>query len=80
MKLADQIKSVQIIFFALLAAQVMFLFISVFLVQSVKVNPNGDLLLILFIVNLLIITSFIVSGKLIHRRFTEGANSKKLTE
>lgn len=80
MKLAEQIKSVQIIFLALLAGQIMFLFISVFLVQSGNVKPNDELFLILFIVDLMIITPAIVVGPMIYRGFIERANSKKLTE
>jgi hypothetical protein len=80
MKLAEQIKSVQIIFLALLAGQIIFLFISVFLVQSGNVKPNDDLFLILFIVDLMIITPAIVVGPMIYRGFIERANSKKLTQ
>ncbi|MCL6493320.1 MAG: hypothetical protein K6T54_00925 [Ignavibacterium sp.] len=80
MKLAEQIKSVQIIFLALLASQIMFLFISVFLVQSGNVKPNDELFLILFIVDLMIITPAIVLGPMIYRGFIERANTKKLTE
>jgi hypothetical protein len=80
MKLAEQIKSVQIIFLALLAGQIIFLFISVFLVQSGNVKPNDELFLILFIVDLMIITPAIVLGPMIYRGFIERANTKKLTE
>lgn len=80
MKLAELIKSAQIIFWTLLFGQILFLFISVFLVQSGNVKPNEDLFLILFIVNLMIITPAIVLGPMIHRRFIERANSKKLVE
>lgn len=80
MKSAEQIKSVQIIFWALLFGQIMFLFISVFLIQSGNVKPNEDLFLILFIVNLMIITPAIVLGPMIYRGFIERANSKKLIE
>lgn len=80
MKLAEQFKSVQIIFFALLIGQILFLFISVFLVQSGNVKPNYDLFLILFIVDLMIITPAIVIGPMIYRSFIERANSKKLLE
>uniref|UniRef100_A0A832DHC3 Uncharacterized protein n=1 Tax=Ignavibacterium album TaxID=591197 RepID=A0A832DHC3_9BACT len=80
MKLAEQIRSVQIIFLALLAGQIIFLFISVFLVQSGNVKPNDELFLILFIVDLMIITPAIVVGPMIYRGFIERANSKKLTE
>lgn len=80
MQLAEQFKSVQIIFFALLIGQILFLFISVFLVQSGNVKPNYDLFLILFIVDLMIITPAIVIGPMIYRSFIERANSKKLLE
>lgn len=80
MKLAEQIKSVQIIFLALLAGQIMFLFIAVFLVQSGNVKPNDNLFLILFIVDLMIITPAIVVGPMIYRGFIERANTKKLTQ
>ncbi|MGQ9799817.1 MAG: hypothetical protein ACUVRG_11125 [Ignavibacterium sp.] len=80
MKLAEQFKSVQIIFFALLISQILFLFISVFLVQSGNVKPNYDLFLILLIVDLMIITPAIVIGPMIYRRFIESADSKKLVE
>ncbi|MGQ9644010.1 MAG: hypothetical protein ACUVT3_09150 [Ignavibacterium sp.] len=80
MKLAEQFKSVQIIFFALLIGQILFLFISVFLVQSGNVKPNYDLFLMLFIVDLMIIAPSIVIGPMIYRSFIERANSKKLVE
>lgn len=80
MKLAEQIKSVHIIFWTLLAGQIIFLFISVFLVQSGNVKPNEDLFFILFIVNLMIITPAIVLGPMIYRGFIERALSKKLTK
>lgn len=80
MQLAEQFKSVQIIFFALLIGQILFLFISVFLVQSGNVKPNYDLFLILFIVDLMIITPAIVTGPMIYRSFIEHTNSKKLLE
>lgn len=69
MKLTEQFKSIQIIFFALLAGQLIFLFISVFLVQSGNISTNENLFLILFIVDLMIVVPAIVVGPMIYRSF-----------
>ncbi len=69
MKLTEQFKSIQIIFFALLAGQLIFLFISVFLIQSGNISTNEDLFLILFIIDLMIVTPAIVVGPMIYRSF-----------
>lgn len=69
MKPAEIFKSIQIIFFALLSGQIIFLFISVFLVQSGNVSPNEDLFFILFIIDLMIISPAIVVGPMLYRSF-----------
>lgn len=80
MKLSGQIKSLQIIFYAMLAGQIIFLFISVFLVQSGNFQVNENLFLIFFIVDLLIITPAIVVGPMIYRGFINRSLSSKSKE
>lgn len=69
MKVTEQFKSIQIVFFALLAGQIIFLFISVYLVQSGNFKTNEDLFLIFFVVTLMIITPAIVVGPMLYRSF-----------
>ncbi len=76
MKASEQIKAVQIIFFALLTGQIIFLFIAVFLVQSGNVLPNEDLYLILLVVDLIIIAPAIVAGPMLYRSFISRVKPK----
>ncbi|MFN3872254.1 MAG: hypothetical protein ACK4R9_04575 [Ignavibacterium sp.] len=76
MKASEQIKAVQIIFFALLTGQIIFLFIAVFLVQSSNVVPDENLFLILFVVDLLIIAPAIVAGPMFYRSFISRVKPK----
>lgn len=73
MKVTEQFKSIQIVFFALLAGQIIFLFISVYLVQSGNFKTNEDLFLIFFVVTLMIITPAIVVGPMLYRSFMNKA-------
>ncbi|AFH48121.1 Hypothetical protein IALB_0409 [Ignavibacterium album JCM 16511] len=75
MKLNEQIKTVQIIFFALLTGQLIFLFISVYLVQSGNIKLNEDLFLILLMIDLMIVFPAIVLGPMLYRSFLNKAKS-----
>lgn len=75
MKLYEQIKTVQIIFFALLTGQLIFLFISVYLVQSGNIKLNEELFLILLMIDLMIVFPAIVLGPMLYRSFLNKAKS-----
>lgn len=75
MKLTEQFKSIQIIFLALLAGQLIFLFIAVYIVQSGNVKLNEDLFLIFLIVDLLIVFPAVVIGPLLYRNFINKAKT-----
>ncbi|MEP0861837.1 MAG: hypothetical protein HRF52_10425 [Ignavibacterium sp.] len=75
MKLYEQIKTVQIIFFALLTGQLIFLFISVYLVQSGNIKLNEDLFLILLMIDLMIVFPAIVLGPMLYRSSLNKAKS-----
>lgn len=74
MKVTDQFKSIQIIFYAMIAGQLIFLFISVFLVQSGNIRTREDLFLILFVIDLMIIVPAIVIGPMFYRSFMNRVN------
>jgi len=74
MKVTDQFKSIQIIFYAMIAGQLIFLFISVFLVQSGNIETREDLFLILFVIDLMIIVPAIVIGPMFYRSFMNRVN------
>jgi hypothetical protein len=74
MKVTDQFKSIQIIFYAMIAGQLIFLFISVFLVQSGNISTREDLFLILFVIDLMIIVPAIVIGPIFYRSFMNRVN------
>lgn len=76
MKDSEQIKTIQIIFFALLSGQLIFLFIAVYLVQSANVKPNEELFLIFLIVDLLIVFPAIVIGPMLYRNFLSKVKSE----
>lgn len=76
MKGSEQIKIIQIIFFALLTGQLIFLFISIFLVQSGNIKTNEELFLILFIVDLMIVFPAIVVGPMLYRNILTKVNSE----
>lgn len=80
MKIKDHIKTVQIIFFSLLTGQITFILIAVYLVESNFVTTNEDLFLILFIIDLVIITPTIVIGPMLYRGFMNKAVSLPLTD
>ncbi|WP_337864848.1 hypothetical protein [Ignavibacterium sp.] len=80
MKISGQIKSLQIMFYAMLAGQIIFLFISVFLVQSGNIQLNENLFLVLFIVDLIIVAPAVVVGPMIYRGFINRSLSSKSNE
>ncbi len=67
MKVQDQFKTIQMIFFALLAGQIIFLFIAVYLVQIGNMVVNDNLFLPLFVTDLLIISPAVVLGPMLYR-------------
>ncbi len=75
MKVNDQFKMVQIIFFALLSGQLVFLLIAVLLVQSGEISTNDNLFLILLIVDLMIVFPSLTVGPMFYRNFINKAKS-----
>lgn len=75
MKVNDQFKMVQIIFFALLSGQLVFLLIAVLLVQSGEISTNDNLFLILLIVDLMIVFPSLTVGPMFYRSFINKAKS-----
>lgn len=68
MKPNEIIKSSLIIFYVLLAGQVIFLLISLYLVSSNVVQTNPDLSLILTFIILIILSPLLVVGPIIYRK------------
>lgn len=76
----DIIKTTQIIFWAILTGQIVFLVIAVFLVQSSKIEANPELTFILMIVILMLVIPAIVVGPMVYRTLLTKSLHKKSVE
>jgi hypothetical protein len=81
MKPTEIIKSSLIIFYALLAGQIIFLLISLYLVSASIVKSNPDLSLILTFTILILISPLLVAGPIIYRKLiSKNSDSVKSLE
>ncbi len=76
MKSNEILKSSLIIFYALLAGQIIFLIISLYVVSLDVIETNSDLSLVLIFSVLLLLSPLLIAGPIIYRRFILSQSDK----